>query len=393
MRKTITEGNNGNQPRDRALVIAANGAQQDLNIMTNSFSLNDHFAIMLFDSDADLSFTSTEFLPLINAKPSAINPGHESKIANGLKIETNKIVRGCGLELELIMKHLVKIYSKARNFELKRRHLKNLSLTTYTSYPARRYGVSMPAVHQMPRRLKSLYASALPEYEEPVSSKISMSRFSDDALPKSKNDMHLRDKSIGFTPSREVEFRIDLIPRAIPVAKSPYRSALTELQELSNQIKELKEKDFIRPSSLSWGVSVLFVKTKDVDKFFLPIDFVILDMPEDSRIPIILGRPFLATARAMIDVFNKKIMLRVGNDQVVFDMDYSMKTPSSEDDDLIMEYLVEVSKRRAFWSLNKDILKIIDSDNQYTVSIKEDTVYPCLHSPKTTKETRSIRRI
>ncbi|GJS91363.1 hypothetical protein Tco_0773999 [Tanacetum coccineum] len=58
-----------------------------------------------------------------------------------------------------------------------------------------------------------------------------------------------------------------------------------------------------------------------------------------------------------------------------------------------MEYLVKVSKRRAFWSLNEDILKIIDSDNQYAVSIKEDTEYPCLHSPKTTKETRSIRRI
>ncbi|GKB43869.1 reverse transcriptase domain-containing protein [Tanacetum coccineum] len=48
-----------------------------------------------------------------------------------------------------------------------------------------------------------------------------------------------------------------------------------------------------------------------VNKFVLPIDFVILDMLEDSRIPIILGRPFLATARAMIDVFNKKIMLRL----------------------------------------------------------------------------------
>ncbi|GJW71146.1 hypothetical protein Tco_0128063, partial [Tanacetum coccineum] len=60
---------------------------------------------------------------------------------------------------------------------------------------------------------------------------------------------------------------------------------------------------------------------------------------------------------------------------------------------VIMEYLVNISKRRAFWSLNKDILKINDSDNQYAVSIKEDTAYPCLHSPKTTKETSSIRRI
>ncbi|GJZ30795.1 retrovirus-related pol polyprotein from transposon TNT 1-94 [Tanacetum coccineum] len=62
-------------------------------------------------------------------------------------------------------------------------------------------------------------------------------------------------------------------------------------------------------------------------------------------------------------------------------------------DGVIIEYLVNISKRRAFWSLNKDILKINDSDYQYAVSIKEDTAYPCLHSPKTTKETSLICRI
>ncbi|GKC04764.1 DNA-directed DNA polymerase [Tanacetum coccineum] len=70
-----------------------------------------------------------------------------------------------------------------------------------------------------------------------------------------------------------------------------------------------------------------------VDKFVLPIDFVILDMPEDSIVPIILGRPFLATARAMIDVFNKKITLRVGDDEVIFDVDQSLKRPTTKDDE------------------------------------------------------------
>ncbi|GJR73285.1 putative ribonuclease H-like domain-containing protein [Tanacetum coccineum] len=56
-----------------------------------------------------------------------------------------------------------------------------------------------------------------------------------------------------------------------------------------------------------------------IDKFILPINFVILDMREDSKIPIILGRPFLATARAIIDVFNKKITLRVGNEELLKD--------------------------------------------------------------------------
>ncbi|GJV42547.1 hypothetical protein Tco_1420987 [Tanacetum coccineum] len=56
-------------------------------------------------------------------------------------------------------------------------------------------------------------------------------------------------------------------------------------------------------------------------------------MWEDSRIPIILGRPFLAIAQAMIDVFNKKITLRVGSKEVIFDVDQSMKKPRTKDDE------------------------------------------------------------
>ncbi|GKE08207.1 retrovirus-related pol polyprotein from transposon 17.6 [Tanacetum coccineum] len=48
----------------------------------------------------------------------------------------------------------------------------------------------------------------------------------------------------GLPPPRELEFCIDLIPRAMPVAKSPYHLALTEMQELSNQLKELQDKDY-----------------------------------------------------------------------------------------------------------------------------------------------------
>nr|GEW48110.1 hypothetical protein [Tanacetum cinerariifolium] len=60
---------------------------------------------------------------------------------------------------------------------------------------------------------------------------------------------------------------------------------------------------------------------------------------------------------------------------------------------VIMEYLVNISKRHAFWSLNEDLLKINDSNNQYAVSIKKDTTYLCPQSPKTTKERRPIRHI
>ncbi|GJV33814.1 hypothetical protein Tco_1394214 [Tanacetum coccineum] len=67
----------------------------------------------------------------------------------------------------------------------------------------------------------------------------------------------------GLPPPRVVEFRIDLIPGAMPVAKLPYRLAPTKMQELSNQLKDLQEKGFIRPNSSPWGAPVLFVKKKD----------------------------------------------------------------------------------------------------------------------------------
>ncbi|GKB61894.1 hypothetical protein Tco_0918080, partial [Tanacetum coccineum] len=55
-----------------------------------------------------------------------------------------------------------------------------------------------------------------------------------------------------------------------------------------------------------------------IGKFTFPIDFIILDMPEDIRVPLILGRPFLSIARAKIDVYKRKITLRVGEENIIF---------------------------------------------------------------------------
>ena len=57
-----------------------------------------------------------------------------------------------------------------------------------------------------------------------------------------------------------------------------------------------------------------------VDKFIFPADFIVLDMEEDKEIPIILGRPFLATGRAMIDVKRGELKLRVHEDEVKFNV-------------------------------------------------------------------------
>ena len=67
----------------------------------------------------------------------------------------------------------------------------------------------------------------------------------------------------GVPPEREVEFRIDLVPGAKPMAKTPYRLAPPEMKELMAQLQELLDKGFIRPSVSPWGAPVLFVKKKD----------------------------------------------------------------------------------------------------------------------------------
>ena len=67
----------------------------------------------------------------------------------------------------------------------------------------------------------------------------------------------------GLPPDQKIEFEIELLPGTAPISKAPYRMAPAELKVLKQQLQELLDKKFIRPSYLPWGASVLFVKKKD----------------------------------------------------------------------------------------------------------------------------------
>ncbi|GJS38292.1 putative nucleotidyltransferase, ribonuclease H [Tanacetum coccineum] len=89
-----------------------------------------------------------------------------------------------------------------------------------------------------------------------MSTKTNEPTLSDILIVRDFEDVFLDDLS-GLSPQRQVEFRMDLIPEAMPVAKSPYRLAPSEMQELSEQLQELQDKGFIRPSHSPWGAPPL----------------------------------------------------------------------------------------------------------------------------------------
>ncbi|GJW60892.1 putative reverse transcriptase domain-containing protein [Tanacetum coccineum] len=93
-------GNQGNQARGRAFMLGAEEARQDPNIVTGTFTLNNHFATTLFDSGADYSFISTTFIPLLGIEPNEFDFRYEIEIASGQLVEIDKVIKGCKLEIE-----------------------------------------------------------------------------------------------------------------------------------------------------------------------------------------------------------------------------------------------------------------------------------------------------
>nr|GFA95089.1 reverse transcriptase domain-containing protein [Tanacetum cinerariifolium] len=86
----------------------------------------------------------------------------------------------------------------------------------------------------------------------------------------------------------------------------------------------------------------------EVGKFTFSVDFIILEMEEDSKVPLILGQPFLHTADAVIRVKQKQLNLGIGTERMIFNIDSTMKHSHSNDDtcfsiDVIDDILKKIS--------------------------------------------------
>ncbi|GJT71309.1 putative reverse transcriptase domain-containing protein [Tanacetum coccineum] len=208
--------NQGNQAKGRAFMLGAEEARQDPNIVMGMFTLNKHFTTTLFDSGADYSFVSTTFIPLLGLEPSELGFKYEIEIASGQLVEIDKVIKGCKLEIE--------------------GHVFDIDLIPFG------HGSFDVIIGEKPEEKARLLMSA--KASDKKQEEIVVVRDFPEVFP---------DDLSGLPPIREIEFQIELIPGATPVAKSPYRLAPFELEELSGQLKELQDKGFIRPSSSPWG--------------------------------------------------------------------------------------------------------------------------------------------
>ncbi|GJT61021.1 putative reverse transcriptase domain-containing protein [Tanacetum coccineum] len=275
LRRNGQDGNN----RGAVYKLGAVDAQQDPKVVTGTFLLNNRYATALFDSGADKSFVSTNFSTLIDIKPVELDTSYEVELADGKVVSTNNVLIGCTLNLLNHSFPIDLMVIELGSFDiiigmdwLSRYDAAILCGEKKVRIPLKGKTLVIEG-NRNNSRLKIVSCIKTQKYIEKgcelflaqVTKQESKEKRLED-VPVIRNFPEVFPEDLpGLPPPRQVEFRIDLIPGAAPVARAPYRLAPSEMKELS-------EKGFIRPSSSPWGAPVLFVKKKD-GSFRMCIDY------------------------------------------------------------------------------------------------------------------------
>ncbi|GKD57657.1 putative reverse transcriptase domain-containing protein, partial [Tanacetum coccineum] len=225
-------GNQGNQDRGRAFMLGAEEARRDPNIVTGTFTLNNHFATTLFDSGADYSFVSTTFIPLLGLEPSNLGYKYEIEIASGQLVEIDKVIRGCKLEIEGHVFDIDLIPFGHGSFYV------IIGMDWLSDNKAEI--IFHEKLVRIPLPDGNLLRVLGERPEEKVRFFMGVKKQEENVVVRDFPEVFPDDLS-GLPPIREIEFRIELAPGATSVVKSPYRLTPSELEELSGQLKELQD--------------------------------------------------------------------------------------------------------------------------------------------------------
>nr|GEV31567.1 putative reverse transcriptase domain-containing protein [Tanacetum cinerariifolium] len=219
--------NQWNQAKGRAFMLEPKEARQDPNIMTGTFTLNNHFATTLFDSRADYSFISTTFIPLLGIEPSELGFRYEIEITSGQLVEIDKVIKGCKLEIEGHVFNIDLIPFRHGSFDV------IIGMDWLSNHKAK------IICHEKVVRIPLLDGKVLRVLGKRPKEKARLLMSTKTRDKKQEEIFMVRDfpevfldDLLGFPPLQEIEFQVELTPGAIPVAKSPYCLAPSELEEL-----------------------------------------------------------------------------------------------------------------------------------------------------------------
>ncbi|GJX39110.1 putative reverse transcriptase domain-containing protein [Tanacetum coccineum] len=273
----------GNAPA-KVYAVGHAGTNPDSNVVTGTFLLNNRYASILFDTGADRSFVSTAFSSQIDITPTALDHYYDVELADGRIIGLNTILRGCTLNIlnhpfniDLMpvelgsfnaiigMDWLVKYHAiivcaeKIVCIPWGNETLIVHGDRSYRGHEARLHIISYSKTQQYMLKGCPVFLAHVTTKE--VEDKSEKRRLEDVPIVQDFPKVFPEDLP-GLPPTRQVEFRITLVPDAAPVVRVPYRLSPSEMKELSEQLKELSDKGFIRPSfhSITRGYNTICIK-------------------------------------------------------------------------------------------------------------------------------------
>ncbi|KAI3819511.1 hypothetical protein L1987_13351 [Smallanthus sonchifolius] len=249
------------QPKARTRAYAL--TEEEARVVSGTFLVNDEHAAILIDSSASQSFISNAFSRKLDCTINTIVKAFSVQTAVGKNSAVFQVTEDCIIEIEVHKFPSRLFLLTLGGFDIvlgmdwlatneaqiickrKRIHLKAPSGSPITVYGD--WNCTMPNVFSMikaesymRRRCEAYLAYVIDDRMKTKELK---------NVPVVCNFPEVFPEDLpGLPPNREIEFQIDLMPRAEPVAKAPYRLAPSEMKELMSQLEELTEKGFIRPS-------------------------------------------------------------------------------------------------------------------------------------------------
>ncbi|GJR36896.1 reverse transcriptase domain-containing protein [Tanacetum coccineum] len=364
----------------RAYMLKDRNAQQDPNVVTGMFLLNQHLVKVLFDSGADRSFISISLASKLKILSITIDTFYDIEMADGNLVSTNTVIKGCTLTLLNQPFEIDLMPIKLGSFDvvigmdwLSKYHAKILCDEKVVHIPINGETLIIRG-DRSKTRLNLISCIKTERYIsrgcqvfmiQVMEKKSDEKRLEDIPVVKEFPDVFPEDLP-GIPPVRQVEFQIDLIPGAAPIARTPYRLAPSEMQELSNQLQELTY-EFNSDQYIALGSLLSYLlRKRSLDVYRLPR--VKAECQKPSGLLVQPEIPMWKWERITMDFVSKLPKTSIGHDTIWVIVDrltkshfYTRTVRKDSMETLTRLYIKEIVSRHGV-----PISIILDRDSHFT---------------------------